>query len=48
MACTINRWRVRIYWKEAYNGRDPSRMGDRKKRTRREKKEKTAVVCMVL
>ena len=45
MACTINRWRVRIDWKEVYNGKDPPRMRDREKGRRREKK---AVVCMVL
>ena len=48
MACTINRWRVRIDWKEVYNGRNPPRMGDYEKGTGREKKEKTAAVCMVL
>ena len=48
MACTINRWRVRIDWKEVYNGRDPPRMGDREKGIGREKKERTAAVCMVL
>ena len=48
MACTINKWRVMIDWKEVYNGKDPPRMGDRKKGRGREKKEKTAAVCMVL
>ena len=48
MACTINRWRVRIDWKEVYNGKDPPRMRDCEKGRRREKKEKTAAVCMVL
>ena len=48
MACTINRWRVKIDWKEIYNGRDPPRMGDHKKGAGREKNEKTATVCMVL
>ena len=48
MAYTINRWRVKIDWKEIYNGRDPPRMGDRKKGVGREKKEKTAIVYMVL
>ena len=48
MACTINRWRVKIDTKETYNGRDPPRMGDREKGTGREKKEKTTIVCMVL
>ena len=48
MACTINRWRAKIDRKEIYNGKNPLRMGDREKGTRREKKEKTAAVCMVL
>ena len=48
MTCTINRWRVKIDWKEIYNGRDPLRMGDRKKGPGSEKKEKVATVCMVL
>ena len=48
MACKINRWRVKIDWKEVYNGRDPPRMGGREKGTRREKNENTAVVRMVL
>ena len=48
MACTINTWRVRIDWKKVYNEKDPPRMGDREKGRRREKKEKTATVCMVL
>ena len=25
MTCTINKWRVKIDWKEVYNVRDPSR-----------------------
>ena len=25
MSCTINKWRVKIDWKEVYNVRDPSR-----------------------
>ena len=48
MTCTINRWRVKIDWKEVYNVRDPPRMGDRGKRAGGEKKEKTVAVCMVL
>ena len=48
MTCTINRWRVKIDWKEVYNVRDPPKMRDRGKRARREKKKKTVVVCMVL
>ena len=48
MACTINRWRVKIDWKEVYNEKDPLRIGDREKGTGREKKEKTTVVCMAL
>ena len=48
MACTINRWRAKIDRKEIYNGKNPLRMGDREKGTGREKKEKTAAVCMVL
>ena len=37
MTCTINRWRVKIDWKEVYNVRDPPRIEDRK----RERKRKT-------
>ena len=48
MACIINRWRIKIDWKEIYNGRDPPKMGDREKGRGREKKEKTAAICMVL
>ena len=48
MSCTINKWRVKIDWKEVYNVRDPPRMGDCGKRAGREKKEKTVAVCMVL
>ena len=48
MTYIINRWRVKIDRKKIYNGRDPPRMGDREKGTGREKKEKTAAVCMVL
>ena len=39
---------AKIDWKEIYNGRDPPRIGDREKGTKREKKEKTAAVRMVL
>ena len=31
MTCMINRWRVKINWKEIYNVRDPPRMRDRGK-----------------
>ena len=48
MACTIDKWRVRIDWKEVYNGKDPPRMEDGEKGTGREKKEKIAAVYMVL
>ena len=48
MTCTINRWRVKIDWKEVYNVRDPPRMRDGGKRAGGEKKEKTVAVCMVL
>ena len=48
MACTINKWRVKIDRKEIYNGKEPPRMGDHEKGTGREKKEKTTSVCMVL
>ena len=48
MTCTINRWRVKIDWKEVYNEREPPRMGDHGKGTGREKKEKTVTVCIVL
>ena len=48
MTCTINRWRVKIDWKEVYNVKDPPRMGDHGKRVEREKNEKTVAVCMVL
>ena len=48
MTCTINRWRVKIDWKEVYNVRDPPRMRDCGKRAGREKNEKTVAVCMVL
>ena len=48
MTYTINRWRVKIDWKEVYNVRDTARMGDRRNRARGEKKEKIVLVCMVL
>ena len=48
MTCTINRWRVKIDWKEVYNVKDSPRMRNRGKRAGREKKEKTVAVCMVL
>ena len=48
IACTINKWRVKIDRKEIYNGRDPPRMGNHEKGTGREKKEKTTAICMVL
>ena len=40
MTCTINRWRVKIDWKEVYNMRDPSRMRDRGKKSRRREKRR--------
>ena len=48
MTCTINRWRVKIDWKEVYNVRNPPGIGDHGKRAGGEKKEKTVAVCMVL
>ena len=40
MTYMINRWRVKIDWKEVYNVRDPPRMEDRGKERRwREKGE---------
>ena len=48
MTYTINRWSVKIDWKEVYNVRDTPRMGDRRNRARGEKKEKMVSVCMVL
>ena len=48
MTYMINRWRVKIDWKEVYNVRDPPRIGDDRKRARGEKKEKTVAVCMIL
>ena len=38
MTCMINRWRVKIDWKEVYNVRDPPRIGDRGKKRGRKKK----------
>ena len=38
ITCTINRWRVKIDWKELYNVRDPPRMGDHGKKSRRREK----------
>ena len=43
MTCTINKWRVKIDWKEVYNVRDPPRMGDRGKESRRREKEESSV-----
>ena len=48
MTCTINRWRVKIDWKEIYNVRNPPGMRDCGKRAGGEKKEKIVVVCMIL
>ena len=48
MTCMINRWRIKIDWKEVYNVKDPPRIGDDRKRARGEKKEKTVAVCMIL
>ena len=39
MTCMINRWRVKIDWKEVYNVRDPPRMEEKKKSRRRKKGE---------
>ena len=39
MTCMINRWRVKIDWKEVYNVKDPLRMGDCGRGAEREKKE---------
>ena len=36
--CMINRWRVKIDWKEIYNVRDPPRMGDQKSRGREKRR----------
>ena len=48
MIYTINRWRVKIDWKEVYNVRDPPRMRDRRKRAKREKMKEVVAVCMIL
>ena len=48
MTCMINRWRVKIDWKEVYNVRDPPRIGDHTKREEERKKEETVVACIVL
>ena len=48
MTCMINRWRAKIDWKEIYNVRDPPRMGDRKRRSRKKENEKTVAICMIL
>ena len=38
MTCMINRWRVKIDWKEVYNVRDTPRMGDHGRKSRRREK----------
>ena len=38
MTCMINRWRVKIDWKEVYNVRDPPRIKDRGRKSRRREK----------
>ena len=43
MTCTTNKWRVKIDWKEVYNERDPPRMEDRGKESRRREKEESGV-----
>ena len=43
MTCTINKWRVKINWKEVYNVRDPSKMGHRGKESRRREKGESGV-----
>ena len=48
MTYTINRWRVKIDWKEVYNVRDPPRMRDRGRGVEREKKEEAVAVCIIL
>ena len=40
MTYTIDRWKVKIDWKEVYNVRDPPRMGDHEKRAERERKRR--------
>ena len=34
MTYTINKWSVKINWKEVYNVKDPPKMGDRGKESR--------------
>ena len=48
MSCMINKWRVKIDWKEVSNVRDLPRTEDHKKREGREKKEKMVAVYMIL
>ena len=48
MTCMINKWRVKIDWKKVYNVRDPPRMGDRERKSRRREKGETLAVCMIL
>ena len=43
MTCTINKWRVKIDWKEVYNVRDLPRMGDSGKESRRREKGESGV-----
>ena len=43
MTCTINRWRVKIDWKEVYNVRDPPRMRDGGKESKRREKEESDI-----
>ena len=38
MTCMIKRWRVKIDWKEVSNVRDPPKMGDHNKKSRRREK----------
>ena len=44
----INKWRVKIDWKEVYNVRDPPKMGNAEKKVGGEKNEKAVSICMVL
>ena len=48
MTYMINRWRVKIDWKEVYNVRDLPRMGMAEERAGGEKNEKNVAVCMIL
>ena len=48
MTYTINKWRVKIDWKEVYNVRDPLRMVDCEKRAEREKRKEAVAVYMIL